>query len=84
MSVATRVMAFRMRKEPIGERHSWCCYDFNNYERVPDDWIATRNQVYQYGQVQKLNLGDKHTAYTEKNRLRTPLLTSAVVKKAAF
>jgi hypothetical protein len=31
-SVATRVMSYRMRKEPIGERHSWACYDFRIYE----------------------------------------------------
>jgi hypothetical protein len=54
MSVATRVMAFRMRKEPIGGLQSWPCYDFNQYLNVPEDWIETRNTVFNYGQVIKL------------------------------
>jgi hypothetical protein len=51
---------------------------------VPVDWIMTRNFVFDYGQVIKLNAGDKHTVYTEKKHLRTPLLTNAVVKKVSF
>jgi hypothetical protein len=72
-----------MKKESIGDRHSLECY-FNNYENLPQTWIETRNFVFDYGQVVKLNTGDKHTAYTEKKPLRTPLQTSEVVKKTAF
>jgi hypothetical protein len=84
ISVVTRVMAYRHRKEKCGNRHNWCCYDFNRYESVPETWIATRNSVFTYGQVTKLNAADKFTAFTEKDRLRTPLLTSGVVNKSSF
>ena len=82
-SVAARVMAYGMRKEPTNDIHNWC-YDFNRYHNVPEDWIATRNTAFRFGQVDKLNALDKHTAFTEKDRLRTPLLASAVVKKCSF
>jgi hypothetical protein len=70
-----------MKKEPCGNMHNWACYDFGRYTNVPHDWIATRNRVFEYGQVLRLNAADKHTAYTEKDRLRTPLITAGVVKK---
>jgi hypothetical protein len=84
LSVAARIMAYRMRKEADGVRNPWSCYDFNNYHDVPPDWIATRNSVFEFGQVGKLNAGDKRTAFTEKDRLRTPFLNAGVVKKTSF
>jgi hypothetical protein len=84
LSVAARIVAYRMKKEPDGERNPRSCYDYNNYRDVPADWVATRNSVFEYGRVERLNAGDKHTAYTETDRLRTPFLNAGVVKKASY
>ena len=73
LSVAAVVMGLRMPKEACGDTHNWACYDFNRYRDVPEDWIVTRNRVFEFGNVAVINHGTKHTAYTSKNRLRTPL-----------
>ncbi|KAK0086663.1 hypothetical protein PV325_002791 [Microctonus aethiopoides] len=67
LSVAARVMAYRMRKEALGGRNSWCCYDYDEYRAVPEDWIETRNKFYNYGSAPTLNTASKYTVYTEKN-----------------
>jgi hypothetical protein len=51
LSVAARIVAYRMKKEPDGERQPWSCYDYNSYRDVPADWAATRNSVFEYGRV---------------------------------
>jgi hypothetical protein len=56
LSVAARIVAYRMRKEPDGNRQPWCCYDFNNYRDVPPDWIATKDSVFEYGRVERITL----------------------------
>lgn len=69
LSVAARVMAYRMRKEALGDRNSWCCYDYEEYRAVPKAWIETRNEFYKYGSAQTLNAASKYTAYTDKDVL---------------
>jgi hypothetical protein len=32
ISAASRIMAFRMRKEPCGDLNNWACYDFGRYQ----------------------------------------------------
>lgn len=46
LSVAAIVTGLRMPKEPCGETHNWACYDFNRYRDVPEQWILTRNRVF--------------------------------------
>lgn len=84
MSIAARVMAYRMRKEPADNRQSWCCYDFNQYQQVPQNWIDTRNGVFNYGSVTPLNAATKYTEFTEKDRLSTSLLVAGFVNKKSF
>lgn len=81
MSIASRVMTYWMRKDPINNLQSWCCYDFNQYRNVPANWVQTGNAVSDFGSVATLNAATKSTAYTEKDRIRTPLLDSGVVSK---
>jgi hypothetical protein len=81
LAVGAIVSALRMRKEACNQTHNWA---YNRYRNVPRAWIDNRNTVFDYGHVAALNAGTKHTAYTNKDRLRTPLLSAGVVKKSSF
>lgn len=54
------ISGYRMAKEAIANKHCWSCYDFDEYKSVPESWIRTRNTIYTYGSVARLN----ETAYT--------------------
>lgn len=71
ITIAAMITTFRMRKEAIGVRHSWCCYDFGNYEAVPQLWINTRNTIHDYGRVASWNTAEFRSAYTGKDEIRT-------------
>lgn len=47
---------FRVRKDRIKTLDSYCCYTFNSFKEVPDDWRITRNIVFNFGDVIVWNL----------------------------
>jgi hypothetical protein len=65
------ICSFRVRKDTIGRRRPWCCYDFRNYLNVPDAWNATRNTIFEFGHVEQLNLQEFQSAFTGKDSIRT-------------
>lgn len=84
LAVASRITGYRIEKATHADRNPWCCYDYDQYRHVPPGWIATMNAVYTHGNVARLNACDKFTAYTERDKLRTPFVTMSVVKKSNF
>ncbi|XP_046742510.1 uncharacterized protein LOC124409134 [Diprion similis] len=55
LATGAAITGYRMPKEPINNKHSWSCYDYNNYKEVPESWIHTRNEVYTWGSIHESN-----------------------------
>ncbi|XP_046482863.1 uncharacterized protein [Neodiprion pinetum] len=76
--VGTAVSGYRMCKEPICGKHCWCCYDFDEYEKVPKSWIRSRNQVFTFGSVRKLNENLYVTAAISKRILQNEAILNTM------
>ncbi|XP_011304617.1 uncharacterized protein [Fopius arisanus] len=48
------ILGLRVRKY-TGPVNDWAVYDWENYRRVPDSWITTRNSVFEFGDLQGIN-----------------------------
>lgn len=64
------ISGYRMAKEPVGNRQCWCCYDFNNYAGVPKSWVCSRNDIYTFGSVGRLNEPVYTTGHISKRVLQ--------------
>jgi len=45
----------------------YSCYDFGEYEHVPDAWHLTRNRTFNHGNVAVWNTGAFRSAFSGMN-----------------
>lgn len=48
------ILGLRVKKHAVG-RKDWAVYDWQEYERVPDSWVETRNSVFEFGDLNGVN-----------------------------
>jgi hypothetical protein len=74
--------SLRVRKEQIGDLRSYSCYDFGEYEHVPDAWHLTRNRTFNHANVAAWNTGAFRSAFRGKDDLRTAWIRKSLIQKA--
>lgn len=78
LNTAAVISGYRMSKEPIDNRHCWACYDFDEYKSVPESWIRSRNMIYTYGSVGRLNESVYSTGRVTKQVLQNKCIQSTM------
>jgi hypothetical protein len=66
ITIGTLITSFKVKKDQIVNRRSYCCYDFGNYLNVPDAWHNTRNRIFDFGNVEVWNVRTFASAFRGK------------------
>lgn len=74
-----RVFGLRIRKDTIDDINPWACYDFGNYEHVPEAWVRNRNQIFASG-MELQSYAEQSTTIADRRQYRDQFLRAALIK----
>lgn len=73
------ILGLRIKKNKLGDKHPWACYDFGQYKHVPAEWIANRNNLFAKGlEIQAYD--QFSTVIANRCQFRDQFLRAAIVK----
>lgn len=75
------VNSLRVKKEAVSGLRCYACYDYGAYANVPDRWHATRNVVFEHGNVARLNTEEFRGAAQMRATHRTGWVRKSIVAK---
>lgn len=79
-SQGAAVCNFRSRKFEINNLRSYACFDFGDYEHVPDGWNNTVNTIFDFGAQADWNRPKFTSAYGSKVALRQSWVKKSLVR----
>lgn len=81
LTIGALICAFRVRKIAVSRLRCYACYDYNGYTQVPNAWHISRNNIFDLGDVGRLNQDDFRSAYTNKDPIRTTWVRKMLKEK---
>lgn len=82
IAIGTLITSFTVQKDQILNRRPYSCYDFGNYLGVPNLWYATRNFIFEFGNVAIWNARTISSAFRGKDSIRTAWMRKSLVDKS--